>query len=50
MDMFAEDTFQMLKKQKNTWKQNKFRCLLLNNYLIFTKFVSNKIFNDENRK
>ena len=28
-------------------KNNKFKCLLFNNYLIFRKILSNQIFNDE---
>ena len=31
-------------------KKNKFKCSPFNNYLIFRKIVSNKIFNDENNK
>ena len=31
-------------------KKNKFKCSPFNNYLIFRKIVSNKIFNDENCK
>lgn len=29
-------------------KKNKFKCLSFDNYLIFRKIISNKIFNDEN--
>lgn len=31
-------------------KQNKFKFLSINNYLILRKLISNKIFNDENNK
>ena len=40
-------------KGKLKWqiqKNNKFKCLSFNNYLIFRKILSNKIFNDEKNK